>query len=133
MPVEAAEEDRMQVARRPHVLRAIEHMRQRVRVFAGDVAEGDPGKAGGKLHRQPRADLKSHCRRPCPHAYVPLMPGTLPEPFAAWFAARGWSPRPHQMAMLDAARAGDSVLLIAPTGGARRWPDYVTWHIFAPR
>src|SRR3984957_1419882 len=47
------------------------------------------------------------------------MEGTLPEPFADWFAARGWSPRPHQLAMLDAARAGDSVLLIAPTGGGK--------------
>jgi Lhr-like helicase len=47
------------------------------------------------------------------------MPGTLPEPFAAWFAAQGWSPRPHQLAMLDAARAGESVLLIAPTGGGK--------------
>ena len=47
------------------------------------------------------------------------MQGTLPEPFAAWFAARGWQPRPHQVAMLDAARAGESVLLIAPTGGGK--------------
>ncbi|HEX2943088.1 MAG TPA: ligase-associated DNA damage response DEXH box helicase, partial [Rhodopila sp.] len=47
------------------------------------------------------------------------MAGTLPEPFAAWFAAQGWSPRPHQMAMLDAARANESVLLIAPTGGGK--------------
>ncbi|MFC3125741.1 ligase-associated DNA damage response DEXH box helicase [Pseudoroseomonas globiformis] len=45
--------------------------------------------------------------------------GTLPEPFAAWFAARGWQPRAHQLAMLDAARAGESALLIAPTGGGK--------------
>ena len=45
--------------------------------------------------------------------------GTLPEPFAAWFARRGWVPRPHQLAMLDAARAGESALLIAPTGGGK--------------
>ena len=44
---------------------------------------------------------------------------TLPPPFAAWFAARGWQPRPHQLAMLDAAAAGESVLLIAPTGGGK--------------
>ena len=31
----------------------------------------------------------------------------------------GWTPRPHQLAMLDAARAGESVLLIAPTGGGK--------------
>jgi len=47
------------------------------------------------------------------------MAGTLPEPFAGWFAAQGWTPRSHQLAMLDAARAGESVLLIAPTGGGK--------------
>ena len=47
------------------------------------------------------------------------MSGTLPEPFAGWFTGRGWTPRPHQMAMLEADRAGDSVLLIAPTGGGK--------------
>jgi ATP-dependent Lhr-like helicase len=47
------------------------------------------------------------------------MPGTLPEPFVTWFAAQGWSPRAHQLAMLDAARANESVLLIAPTGGGK--------------
>ncbi|HEX4173281.1 MAG TPA: ligase-associated DNA damage response DEXH box helicase, partial [Acetobacteraceae bacterium] len=47
------------------------------------------------------------------------MTGTLPEPFARWFAAQGWVPRRHQLAMLDAARAGESVLLIAPTGGGK--------------
>ncbi|MDE2516296.1 MAG: ligase-associated DNA damage response DEXH box helicase [Rhodospirillales bacterium] len=47
------------------------------------------------------------------------MDGTFPEPFAGWFAARGWQPRPHQRAMLAAARAGESTLLIAPTGGGK--------------
>jgi ATP-dependent Lhr-like helicase len=47
------------------------------------------------------------------------MNGTLPEPFAGWFAAQGWAPRRHQLAMLEAARAGESVLLIAPTGGGK--------------
>ncbi|MBO1080233.1 ligase-associated DNA damage response DEXH box helicase [Roseomonas haemaphysalidis] len=44
---------------------------------------------------------------------------TLPEPFATWFASRGWKPRPHQMQMLAAAEAGESALLIAPTGGGK--------------
>ncbi len=35
----------------------------------------------------------------------PPMAGTLPEPFSTWFAAQGWTPRPHQLAMLDAARS----------------------------
>jgi len=47
------------------------------------------------------------------------MDGTLPERFADWFARRGWAPRPHQLAMLAAARAGESALLIAPTGGGK--------------
>ena len=45
--------------------------------------------------------------------------GTLPEPFAGWFDRRGWQPRAHQLAMLDAAAAGESALLIAPTGGGK--------------
>ncbi|WP_159348894.1 ligase-associated DNA damage response DEXH box helicase [Roseomonas harenae] len=45
--------------------------------------------------------------------------GTLPEPFAGWFAARGWTPRPHQIALWKAAKAGESALLIAPTGGGK--------------
>ncbi|MEJ8572515.1 ligase-associated DNA damage response DEXH box helicase [Microbaculum marinum] len=47
------------------------------------------------------------------------VPDLLPEPFAGWFAARGWSPRPHQIALLEHARAGRSVLLIAPTGAGK--------------
>lgn len=47
------------------------------------------------------------------------MDGTLPEPFASWFAARGWALRRHQGAVLRAAENGRSVLLIAPTGGGK--------------
>ena len=47
------------------------------------------------------------------------MAGTFPEPFRIWFAARGWKPRAHQLAVLEAAQAGESVLLIAPTGGGK--------------
>ena len=43
----------------------------------------------------------------------------LPEPFLRWFAARGWTPRQHQLELLAKARAGRSVLLIAPTGGGK--------------
>lgn len=43
----------------------------------------------------------------------------LPEPFAGWFAARGWSPRPHQVALFERAREGRSSLLIAPTGAGK--------------
>src|SRR5262245_9739874 len=43
----------------------------------------------------------------------------LPERFARWFASRGWEPRAHQLELLRLARAGRSVLLIAPTGGGK--------------
>ncbi|MHA1134260.1 MAG: ligase-associated DNA damage response DEXH box helicase [Alphaproteobacteria bacterium] len=43
----------------------------------------------------------------------------LPEPFAGWFAARGWVPRAHQLALLDTVSAGRDTLLIAPTGGGK--------------
>jgi ATP-dependent Lhr-like helicase len=46
-------------------------------------------------------------------------PPTLPEPFAAWFAGRGWAPRPHQLQLIAHARAGTSALLVAPTGGGK--------------
>lgn len=50
---------------------------------------------------------------------TPPLTTTLPEPFAGWFAARGWSPRPHQLALLERAQAGRSSLLIAPTGAGK--------------
>jgi ATP-dependent Lhr-like helicase len=43
----------------------------------------------------------------------------LPEPFAGWFASRGWAPRAHQLALLDTVSSGRDTLLIAPTGGGK--------------
>jgi ATP-dependent Lhr-like helicase len=43
----------------------------------------------------------------------------LPAEFGAWFARRGWAPRPHQIELLARAEAGESVLLIAPTGAGK--------------
>src|SRR3984893_2824051 len=43
----------------------------------------------------------------------------LPEVFARWFEARGWTPRDHQLALLAKAQSGRSSLLIAPTGGGK--------------
>ena len=37
----------------------------------------------------------------------------------AWFAGRGWAPRAHQLEMVEAGRAGQDTLLIAPTGGGK--------------
>jgi len=48
-----------------------------------------------------------------------LAADALPAKFQDWFAARGWSPRAHQLAMLDKAREGRGALLIAPTGGGK--------------
>ncbi|GMO12373.1 ligase-associated DNA damage response DEXH box helicase [Bradyrhizobium sp. TM233] len=46
-------------------------------------------------------------------------PALLPDRFNAWFAARGWSPRAHQLALLEKAREDRSALLIAPTGAGK--------------
>lgn len=43
----------------------------------------------------------------------------LPGRFQAWFAARGWSPRAHQLALLEKAHEDRSALLIAPTGAGK--------------
>jgi ATP-dependent Lhr-like helicase len=45
--------------------------------------------------------------------------GELPERFRDWFTQRGWTLRPHQEAMLDAAADNVDALLIAPTGGGK--------------
>ncbi|MDD1537474.1 MULTISPECIES: ligase-associated DNA damage response DEXH box helicase [unclassified Bradyrhizobium] len=43
----------------------------------------------------------------------------LPSRFQQWFAGRGWSPRAHQLALLEKAREDRSALLIAPTGAGK--------------
>ena len=49
---------------------------------------------------------------------------SLPEPFAGWFARRGWEPHPHQLALV--ARAADpATLLIAPTGGGKTMAGFL--------
>jgi ATP-dependent Lhr-like helicase len=63
------------------------------------------------MSRRPTHDIAA--------APVDEAPALLPPRFAAWFAERGWSPHPHQLAMLAAARDGRSALLIAPTGGGK--------------
>ena len=46
-------------------------------------------------------------------------PDLLPEIFTRWFAARGWTARDHQLALLQKAREGRPALLIAPTGAGK--------------
>ncbi|WFU73175.1 MULTISPECIES: ligase-associated DNA damage response DEXH box helicase [unclassified Bradyrhizobium] len=51
---------------------------------------------------------------------IPAEPATLlPDRFQRWFAARGWAPREHQLALLEKAREDRSALLIAPTGAGK--------------
>jgi len=49
----------------------------------------------------------------------PAAEDLLPARFRAWFERRGWTPRPHQLAMIAKAREGRDALLIAPTGGGK--------------
>jgi ATP-dependent Lhr-like helicase len=55
---------------------------------------------------------------------VPVLPPfdavtLLPPAFLGWFRDRGWTPRDHQLAMVDAANRRQHALLIAPTGGGK--------------
>ncbi|MFB9913404.1 ligase-associated DNA damage response DEXH box helicase [Rhizobium paknamense] len=43
----------------------------------------------------------------------------LPDRFLRWFAEKGWTPRPHQLDLLQRAEKGESTLLIAPTGAGK--------------
>ncbi|KQP15757.1 ligase-associated DNA damage response DEXH box helicase [Methylobacterium sp. Leaf93] len=45
--------------------------------------------------------------------------GSLPARFEAWFASRGWAPRPHQTELLRIVGDGRSALLVAPTGAGK--------------
>ena len=43
----------------------------------------------------------------------------LPARFRDWFRERGWTPRPHQLELLEKSAKGRSTLLIAPTGAGK--------------
>jgi ATP-dependent Lhr-like helicase len=49
----------------------------------------------------------------------------LPGNFLRWFASRGWSPRAHQLALLEKARDDRSALLIAPTGAGKTLASFL--------
>ena len=55
---------------------------------------------------------------------IPVGMTTLPAPIAHWFATRGWTIHPHQLAMLDRA-ADPALLLIAPTGGGKTMAGFL--------
>ena len=46
-------------------------------------------------------------------------PVLLPPAFLTWFARKGWQPRAHQLDLLAQVQAGNSALLIAPTGAGK--------------
>jgi len=69
----------------------------------------------GRARRTPRSGDRPGVETP---ASEPAR-GHLPEPIARWFASRGWTPRPHQIALSEQARARRSTLLIAPTGAGK--------------
>ena len=50
---------------------------------------------------------------------APRIDAALPARFADWFASRSWQARPHQLELIAHAAAGESVLLVAPTGGGK--------------
>ncbi|QHL89703.1 ligase-associated DNA damage response DEXH box helicase [Sphingomonas changnyeongensis] len=53
-------------------------------------------------------------------AAAPELPrARLPARIAGWFAARGWTPRRHQLDMLGAAAQGRHALLVAQTGAGK--------------
>jgi ATP-dependent helicase Lhr and Lhr-like helicase len=56
---------------------------------------------------------------PPPSIVSPIAAELLPDRFRRWFAARGWLPREHQLALLAKARTDRSALLIAPTGAGK--------------
>ena len=62
---------------------------------------------------------KSQARPRSRAGQEPDEPGALPPEIAAWFRRRGWEPRPHQFALLEAAEHRRSTLLIAPTGAGK--------------
>src|SRR5438128_2408321 len=83
-----------------------------------------PGHDTGKPSTNPARPLTSwSVASPDLFSYTPpAHPDTaalLPDRFKKWFAARGWSAREHQLALLGKARDNRSALLIAPTGAGK--------------
>jgi len=87
------------------------------------VADDDPARQQGATPKRARAGKAARATPAAEAGGEAAGDGaaaaTLPERFRAWFARRGWTPRAHQLDLLAAARAGRSVLLIAPTGAGK--------------
>jgi len=52
-------------------------------------------------------------------SFCPSPPLDLHPLITDWFAGKGWAPRPHQLAVLEASARDASALLIAPTGAGK--------------
>ncbi|MEM1132496.1 MAG: ligase-associated DNA damage response DEXH box helicase [Pseudomonadota bacterium] len=50
---------------------------------------------------------------------MPDLDPPLPQAITQWFAERGWTPRRHQLEMVDVARQGRHALLVASTGAGK--------------
>lgn len=57
----------------------------------------------------------------------------IPPGLENWFKARGWTPRRHQLEMLDHAQNGRSALLIAPTGAGKTLAGFLPTLVEAAR
>ena len=70
-----------------------------------------------RLDRQAQSDTLAPMTAPGkpPASAEALLPAAIGD----WFSQRGWTPRPHQLDLLEKARAGRSTLLIAPTGAGK--------------
>jgi ATP-dependent Lhr-like helicase len=84
-------------------------------------APAKTSKAAGRPKRSRAAPLRSDApkRQSGKQQALASVKEPLPPEIAAWFARRGWKPRAHQLALLDAARNRRSTLLIAPTGAGK--------------
>jgi ATP-dependent Lhr-like helicase len=74
-------------------------------------------KRAGRLYIKIMAE-KAHSKKG--RAGKPVLPALLKaHPLTGWLAAKGWHWHPHQIEVLEAARSGHDVLLMAPTGAGK--------------
>ena len=80
------------------------------------MARRGPDKQAAPTNGRARAQAAPARRK---RACEPPGMALLPAPFKAWFKTRGWSPRPHQLALLERLETRADTLLIAPTGAGK--------------
>ena len=50
---------------------------------------------------------------------------SLPVQFSDWFQEKGWTAYPHQLEMVERVSAGQSILLLAPTGAGKTLSSFL--------